>query len=88
MVWQHRMVSLRPRLTAPRGRLDTHSPEMLGTGGMLRSTQPLRILAAAAELGLLPHDLPVWVEGRPLLPSTRRAMRRLQAAHANVQVIG
>lgn len=75
-----------PELRSPRTRVDRAHPSMFGTTGLLRSARPLRILAAAAALGLLPPWLPVTISGQPRLPSTRAAMRLLRRHHPSVTV--
>lgn len=81
-----RMVAIIPHIRRPTSWVDKHPSGMIGTGGMFRHTQPLRILAAAAQLGLLPPDLPVRVRVRPSAPSERHALRELTRAHPNVRV--
>lgn len=61
-------------------------PSMVGTAGMLRTTRPIRILAAAAAGGALPPTVTVEIHGSPRLPSARAALRLLERHHPAVIV--
>lgn len=62
------------------------APFVAGSNGLFRSTRPLRIVAAAAVIGALPESTPVFIRREPRLPSSRAALRLLQAHHPRVVV--